>query len=301
MLSNRRFQLGWKKKAAAFRVFDAVPGGDTLYYLTQRHITRTIPRNLAEADGWQIEHARSFRRFFTGDPDRARLFEFGAGWDLHSNLVQWCFGLNYQTVVDIKRLAKPELVNHTIEHLRRNPPRGATRLPETAISHPLEESLSRAYGIEYVAPSDARRTSLLDGSVHLICTTSVLEHIPVETLRQIMRECRRIAGSGAIMSHVIDYTDHYAHSDPSIDEYNFLRYSDEEWARFNPAIHYQNRLRHAEYGEIFREAGFVPLVEHVVEPKGSIGRQDIMLADRFRGMPAAQLLVRTGHWVLARR
>lgn len=298
----RRINLGWKRKAAAFRFLDALPGGDTLYFLTQRHVTRTIPRDLSEHVGWQIEHTRTFRRFFEGDPGRARLFEFGAGWDLLSSLIQWCFGVDDQVVVDIKRLAKLELVNQTIDYLRRNPPSGAKRLPETRIRHPLEESLRRAYGIQYVAPADARRTSLPDGSVDLICTTSVLEHIPRDTLREIMRECHRIASTGAIMSHVIDYTDHYAHSDPSIGEYNFLRYSDSEWQRFNPAIHYQNRLRHAEYGEIFDDAGFVPLLEHAIQPNGSQNeRPEIALSDRFRRLTAGQVFVRTGHWVLARR
>ena len=296
----RRFRLGWKRKAAAFRVFDALPGGERLYYLTQRHVTRTFPRDLSEHDSWQIEHARTFARFFAGDIRRARLFEFGAGWDLHSNLVQWCFGIDHQVVVDVKRLARLELVNHAIDHLRRNRPAGALRVPAERIDAPLEESLRRTFGIRYLAPLDARSTGLDAGRVDLICTTSVLEHIPPDALRAIMRECHRIASRDAVMSHVVDYTDHYAHSDPQISEYNFLQYSDREWDRFNPSIHYQNRLRHAEYGGIFKEAGFVPLHERAITPEGSDGLQGLTLSDRFRGIPDEQLLVRTGYWVLSK-
>jgi hypothetical protein len=298
----RRLEIGWKRKAAAFRLLDALPGADALHYAIQRHVTRSFPRDLAEHDGWQIEHARAFQRFYQGNIGRARLFEFGAGWDLHSSLVQWCFGVSDQVVVDIKPLARLELVNHAIDHLSRHPPAGAARSPVVALVGPIEDALRREYGIHYVAPADARQTGLADSSVDLFCTTSVLEHVPPGALREILRECHRIASADAVMSHVIDYTDHYAHADASIGEYNFLRFTDAEWARFNPGIHYQNRLRHHEYGEIFREAGFVPLAEHTIAAAGSGDPlRGIAVAGRFRGMPREQLTVRTGHWVLARR
>ena len=185
---SRRLKLGWKNKAAAFRLFDALPGGGTLYYLTQRFVTRTIPRDLAEHGGWQFAHARAFREHFTGPIATARLFEFGAGWDLHSSLVQWCYGVDAQVVVDITRLARAELVNHAIAHLRAHPPPGAVRAPEHSVDDPVEESLRRLYGITYLAPADARRTGLDAGSADLICTTSVLEHIPADALAEILRE-----------------------------------------------------------------------------------------------------------------
>jgi hypothetical protein len=298
----RRFKIGWKKKAAAFRVFDALPGGSGLYYLTQRYVTRTIPRDLAKHGGWQFEHARTFRRFYTGDLGRARLFEFGAGWDLHSNLVQWCYGLNDQVVVDISRLARLDLVNRVIAHLRENPPPECLRVPGELLVEPLEHTLLQHYGIRYLAPADARHTALESGSVDLICTTSVLEHIPASMLREIMQECRRIAGKRSVMSHVVDYTDHYAHSDSSISLYNFMRFSAREWERYNPAIHYQNRLRHFEYAKLFDEAGFVPLAENVIDPDASSDPlSGLPLSEPFCRMSPDELRPRTGHWVLALR
>jgi hypothetical protein len=298
----RSFRLDWKRKAAAFRLFNAVPAGQHLYYLTQRYVTRTIPRNLADHGRWQFEHARTFRRAFRGEPGKARLFEFGAGWDLHSSLVQWCYGINDQVVVDISRLVRLSLVNLVIDHLRKEPPPEAGRVPERLITEPLEESLRRFYGIRYLAPADARRTDLESGSVDLVCTTSVLEHIPAGVLAEILEECHRICSDRGIMSHVIDYTDHYAHSDPSISIYNFLKFSDSEWAKYNPAIHYQNRLRHFEYGQLFAASGFVTLAETSLQPDDAadlVAR--VPLSGRFREMSLEQLVPRTGHWVLARR
>jgi hypothetical protein len=295
----RKVKVDWRKKALAFRAFDALPGGQHLYYLTQRYVTRTIPRNLGTHGKWLFEHARVFRQHYGDDLSKARLFEFGAGLDLFSNFVQWCYGVNDQVVVDIRRWVRVELVNQVIAYLKENPPPGGLRVPEIALQHPLEARLRRLYGIQYTAPADARRTGLEDGSIDLMCTTSVLEHVPVGALTEIFREAHRICHTKSVNSHVVDYTDHYAHSDATIGIYNFLRFTDDEWQRFNPAIHYQNRLRHADYGELFRAQGFCVRFEKAIAPDDSESLlSGVPLAGRFRDMPPTALLPRTGHWVL---
>src|SRR5207245_10558273 len=67
------------------------------------------------------------------------------------------------------------------------------------------------------------------------------------------------------MSCRIDYTDHYSHFDKSISPYNFLQYSDKAWALFNPPLHYQNRLRHRDYLDLLRAAGFAVVEEQCRE------------------------------------
>jgi hypothetical protein len=130
----------------------------------------------------------------------------------------------------------------------------------------------------------------------------VLEHLPPGILAEILRECARICHDKSVMSHVVDYTDHYAHSDASINIYNFMRFSDETWSAYNPALHYQNRLRHFEYGQYFEEAGFAPLSVIALEPDDAVELlAAVPLSERFRRMTQAQLLPKTGHWVLARR
>ncbi len=59
------------------------------------------------------------------------------------------------------------------------------------------------------------------------------------------------------MSTLIDYQDHYSYADSSISAYNFLRYDEREWARWNPSLQYQNRLRHSDYRAMFDAEGFV--------------------------------------------
>ena len=299
MQAFRRFRLDWRRKAVAFRLFSALPGGSRLHYLTQRYVTRTFPRNLADHDRWQIVHAQTFARLYGGELASARLFEFGAGWDLHSSLVLWCYGVNHQTVVDISPLARPEQINHAIRYLSRNPPPGALRAPEITVGTDFVARMATLYGIHYRAPLDARDTQLPDDSIDLVCTTSVLEHIPRAVLASILRECRRICAPGAVLSHVVDYTDHYAHSDAAITAYNFLRFSEAEWERFNPPIHYQNRLRHFEYRDLFEAAGFHVLSDTTQQAEEDLAQlARVPLAGRFAAMTSEQLLPRNGHWVL---
>src|SRR5262249_35096564 len=154
------------------------------------------------------------------------------------------------------RWVQPAFVNGAIRHLQRDPPEGAIRTPAALLPEGpgFDRSLETIYGIRYRAPSDARDTGLPAGSVDLVATTSTLEHIPPPDLRAILKETRRLCHRRSVASHVIDYSDHFAHGDGRISVYNFLRYRSEEWARFNTSFHYQNRLRHRDFRPLFEEA-----------------------------------------------
>src|SRR3546814_17378092 len=74
--------------------------------------------------------------------------------------------------------------------------------------------------------------------------------------RLFRSEMRRICRPGALLSMIIDYEDQYDQRGGGTSVYNFLRFSETEWKRFNPDLHYQNRLRHSDHLRIFEDAGF---------------------------------------------
>src|SRR5262249_3214776 len=85
----------WRLKALAFRVLEHLPMQQTAYKMLQRHVTRSYPREHSptrETSASHQHHVRAFRERF-GPLDAARLFEFGAGWDLYGNLVFWSLGI----------------------------------------------------------------------------------------------------------------------------------------------------------------------------------------------------------------
>jgi SAM-dependent methyltransferase len=296
--------MDWRGKALAFRVLDAAPRGDRLYYLLQKRVTKTVPRPLSPTQATArrfMDHLAAARRQAPGDLSQRTLFEFGAGWDLYGNLVAWCGGVGTQLVYDLRRWVRPDQVNTVIRHLMADPPAGAARIPRATLPEDdgFEAALREHYGIDYRAPADAGATGLPDASVDLVFTTSVLEHVPEAPLRRLMRECRRLARPGAVISHVIDYSDHYAHADPAIGPYNFLRFDEAAWQAFNPGIHFQNRLRHADYLRLFDETGFRLLEERAEQPDDALAAlAGLKLAARFRDRPPEELAPTLGHVVL---
>lgn len=293
----------WRLKALAFRVLEHMPLQRTAYTLLQRYVTRSYPRELSptrESSASQQHHLRAFREHF-GPIDEARLFEFGAGWDLYGNLVFWTLGINHQTVMDLSRWVRPGFVNGAIRHLQQEPPEGAVRTPRALLPEgpDFDRDLERAYGIRYLAPADARDTRLPAGSIDLVATTSTLEHVPLPDLRAILKETRRLCHDRSVVSHVVDYSDHFAHGDDQINVYNFLRFRSEQWERFNTSFHHQNRLRHRDFRPIFEEAGFAVIEEHA-EHDADAREQlaSVPLAEDFLHYRTEEILPRVGRFVL---
>lgn len=287
----------------AFWIFGKMPFGRSIYYQVQKRITKTVPRMLVPTVATArrfTEHYYAIAHHFEADLGEARLLEFGAGWDLYGNLVLWCYGINHQTIFDLHRWVKPDQVNIVIRHLASDPPPGAVRSPRNTVGEcdAWEKDLRAFYGIEYRAPADAGQTGLPSESIDLVVTTSVLEHVPEPQIRRLLAECHRVVKQGSLMSHVIDYSDHYSHSDPSIGPYNFLKFSDEEWMRFNPDLHFQNRLRHIDYRKLFEDLGFVVLRDdHApADDTGLLG--EMPLFERYRTRPLEELVPVVGHYLL---
>ncbi len=304
MTAFRHFKINWEKKALAFRAFDTLPFGRWLYGFTQRHITKTVPRPLsptAETGRWFTAHAKAFQEHGKKQLDAASHFEFGAGWDLFPNLVLWCYGMKEQFVYDLNRWARPDQINIVIRHLMVDPPPNCSRKPQCLLreNSDFEEDLILNYKIRYHAPADAGETDLESGSIDTISTTSVLEHIPFSQIPRLLSECHRLMHPSSVMSHVIDYSDHYSHSDANITAYNFLRFTERQWNRFNPGIHYQNRGRHKDFIKLFEGSGFRVVCETHHYPENSENElRSLALASPFRNLPITEILPLTGHIVL---
>lgn len=292
--------MDWRLKAKAFQIFDNAPFGSLMHYLSQRYITKRLPRKIhsvSESSSVFRQHISAFKEHINL-LEKAVYFEFGAGYDFYSNMVMYCYGIERQICVDIKPLAKPFLVNLIINYLNQEEilP-GAVRRPKATLKpETFLEDLNKFYGIDYRGNADASCMELPDGSIDLIATTSTLEHIPYGSLKNIMKECYRLCHSNSVISMQIDYTDHYAHTDPNIDVYNFLSFSEEEWTKFNPGIHYQNRLRHSEYKKLFLEAGFQIVSESYKIPER--GLEQLKLDSHFQNYSIDDLVKTSGHFVL---
>ena len=133
-------------------------------------------------------------------------------------------------------------------------------------------------------------------------STDVLEHIPREDIRAILRETYRILAPGGIAVHTVNCMDHFASFDKNISVYNFLQYSDRAWSKYNSFIHFQNRMRHREYSELFAEAGFELLEENRQLPTEAdlAALKALRIAPRFSAFSLEELSIR-GAWHVLRK
>jgi SAM-dependent methyltransferase len=280
--------MRWLAKAALQRGLGLLPQGERLNYVFQRHVAHSLPasesvfrRKFARAR----QHLRAFEEHGPGVPaGQAVFYEFGAGWDLNIALSYAALGVGRQVLVDIRPSVRLELVNdslRTFERLWEELEAEAGRVLRP-LGGPVGSTgeLQERFGIDYLAPRDARATGLPGESVDFVSSTDTCEHIPAADLTQIFAECRRLLLPGGAFSCRIDLQDHYSYFDPKLSRYHFLRFSDRAWNLVNSPLHYQNRLRAPEYLALAREAG-LEIVTETPSPPG-----DDALAE-LRGLPLA--------------
>lgn len=230
--------MDWRIKLAGHWAVSILPKSDALGYRLQRHVTRSLP--LPEAsfqDHMAVArwHATQATKYLGRTPES--VFEFGAGWDLVIPLTLSTAGVANQTVTDVRRLLRNDLLADTARRL--------------GVSADLE-----ARGIRYLAPIDARATGLPPSQFDLAMSTDTIEHIPASHLVAVLTECRRLLRGGGILTARIDYTDHFSHADARLGPFHFLRYGTPAWRWRNPMSHYQSRLRHRDILAAMDAAGF---------------------------------------------
>ncbi|MFQ5601046.1 MAG: class I SAM-dependent methyltransferase, partial [Candidatus Krumholzibacteriia bacterium] len=253
--------MNWKIKSLGHQILSRAPQAETLNYFLQRHVTGALP----VCDETFVQRVKSARRHFDAfrelkGPgfrlDQARFYEFGAGWDLITALTFYYLGVSDQTVVDIKPLLKLELVDDSLRKFRKLRDRLNLRLlREPGDNGALPrlngvQYLAREFGIKYFAPADVGSVAFQEEGFDFVSSTDTLEHVPPQQIPPLLSGCYRLLKKGGLMSSLIDYRDHYSHYDKRVSAYNFLRYSHEQWKRYNPRLQYQNRLRHKDYIEL---------------------------------------------------
>ncbi|MDP8911707.1 MAG: class I SAM-dependent methyltransferase [Actinomycetota bacterium] len=303
--------MKWVAKALVQSAFSYVPGGERLNYVLQRHVFKSLPGSDAVFRG---KLARAFRHFEAfrehgpkRDPSEAVFYEFGAGWDLIVPLAYYALGVERQILVDIRPLVRLELVADTIRKFDRH-----WRALEQEAPGPLRPlggapvesvaDLEQRFGIAYHAPRDARDTGLPGASIDFISSTDTVEHIPEDDLLRILRECRRLLKPDGVMSYRIDLEDHYAHFDPTISKFNFLRFSDRTWRLLNPPLHYQSRLRYPDHVRLAERAG-LEIVDEIVSRASERDLErarGLEVAERFRNGYSRDDLMVKGLTIVAR-
>lgn len=275
--------MHWQLKGGIQKILGVLPGGATMHYQLQRKFggLRSFEREFdIKVDDWQIMLTRLHEAGIS--IAGRRLFEIGSGWYPTFPLACYLAGAARVTTVDLNRHMKRDLLMACANRLENTISliAGVAQIDEALVRSrqqtmlaALERSTDLALATDgvvvYAAPADASQTDLGDDQVDLIFSNSVLEHVPPEAIDGMYREAMRILAPGGSMFHSVNCGDHYAYVDRSIDQLHYLRYSDAQWARWNNAFLYQNRLRAHTFVERAEAAGFTILLNtaHATEQR----------------------------------
>lgn len=272
----------WLIKAAVQGAISPLPARDRLNHLLQKYVTGSVTltdevfeRKLAQCH----RHLESYRAQHGILP--RHVLELGTGWYPIVPIGLIDAGVERVTTIDVTPLCDLPRARAALERFGPRLPADPAATDAARLLEPL--------GVR-VLVRDARESGLEQGSVDLFVSNNTLEHIPPTVLGEIMAEFRRLSAPGAVMDHFIDMSDHYAHFDRSITEFNYLRYSDRRWRPFNNRLQYQSRLRISDYRRIVEDAGFRVVGEEAERgPTDALER--ITLAPRFRGYARDELAV----------
>jgi SAM-dependent methyltransferase len=241
-----------------------------LLYFAQKHVSGRSAAPIAQiSPSWKF-HERVIR-----EHDVRSVLEFGAGKNLAQNVYLSRLGIR-QTVVDLNPMADFDLINRAIKDVVAL----GVDIPDVTVSE--IEDLQKNFSIEYIAPLDLADSGLPGGSFDACISTNTLEHVPIETIRRVLRELKRLLKPGGLISAQIDYSDHYAHTDRNITRVNFLRFSERDWAKYNHRNHYQNRLRHGHYTQLARDGGYRVIHDEPFAPAPAWpeeGRPELLFGD----------------------
>ncbi len=265
--------MNWKMKALVQNTVAVLPDrlAQPVYYRIQKKFgdpaSDIAPRYRSAAlmGGW----ARRFHEGMQG----ARVLEIGTGRAIDVPIACYLMGAEKIVSVDLNHYLRPELVRQSARYLAAHRDEIIRLLSDAAepqgVSERLQELLALDAGaddfpdelmalinLEYRPGSDARELPFADASFDYALSLNVFEHIPEAVLRAILEEEKRLLGECGAMIHFIDPSDHFAHTDPSISEINFLRYSDRQWRRLGGnRFMYHNRLRASDYLAMFAGLG----------------------------------------------
>ena len=260
----------WRIKALGQRVLAVVPGGDRLYYAIQKNlggfknlsVSNKVSQGIAllevlNATGYSVNEKKTL--------------EIGTGRMPVIPMLFYILGQQSCDTFDIDVLLKGDLTLETVKQmtelsrfLAEHLPWGwdenaGTRLEKLKSVREIAQLFDLMH-MKYHAPADARNTRFPPQCMDVVFSNTTLEHIPSEQLLGLLQETRRVLLPDGVMVHLIDCSDHFSHSDPNISRINFLRFSDDDWQKYNTKFIYQSRLRAGEYRRLIEQAGFKILI-----------------------------------------
>ena len=298
--------MNWRHKAFIQKFISIFPNHERINYMFQKLVTKAVFLDDLHF-GWKVGHAKDHINYFHkyGKPNaESSVFELGTGWYpivpvlfflTNSGKVQsydiqsW---MTKDTQLDTIRKFKEWKESGQLSEYIQNIDEAKWQILEGILANAEQHSLNSINDIIGLSIhlKDARNTELPDNSFDFICSNNTFEHIFPDVLKGILVEFKRIVKKDGLMSHFIDMSDHFAHSDPSITIYNFLQFSVKQWNFIDNKIQPQNRLRYKDFVEMYHDLN-LPLTEEETRPGDLEALKNSNIHPEFASYTAEELAI----------
>ena len=261
------FQINWKLKSLLYKIFSQLKLNKTFYFI-QKYVTKRSNVNIKPSVRlWKL-HSENIKEY-----QIKTVLEIGAGKSLEQNIFFSYFFNNSleQMVIDIRKMIDFDLVNEASKQI------SELLNVQKLKSVNSYDDLFNFYNIKYIAPYKTQNLIEEKKVFDLCISTNTLEHFSIKDLRTLFKDLSIVLKKGGYISAVIDYSDHYSHTDRNISELNFLKYSEKQWQNYNNTYLYQNRLRHDDYVKLLNEYKFI--THKIIQ--GNIGKPPENLNEKF--------------------
>jgi SAM-dependent methyltransferase len=253
------FQINWRLKSLIYWFLYFTFFKKILFFI-QKKITKRAYSSIGVMLYAYKLHFNSLKKYKS-----KKILEFGAGKSLEQNIYLSIKFNNRisQTVIDIDKMIDFNLLNFAKNQLQKK-----IKLSPKLKNIKNLKDLKNFLNIKYYAPIniiDLNEKKKFDA----IISTNVIEHISKTHFETILEKFRKIVKNNGILSFLIDYSDHYSHTDKNISSTNFLKYSKLEFKKYNTPLLFQNRLRHYDYIDIFKNKKF-KILKIIKGQKGDI-------------------------------
>lgn len=296
----------WVLKALIQKIISFLPLSHKINYLFQKHITKglELTDKLFEEKLLHCKNHIQAIQNYGNHNNSLTVLEIGSGWYPIVPIGLYLFGAKIIFTVDITHLFRVKNIkcaiqkylqyfeqNKLSDYLHNVQKERILNLKEILINpkyNDVTEILKRL-NIDYLI-IDEKKLSVKDESIDLITSNNTFEHISEAHLYKIFKDFKRVAGKNCVMSHFIDMSDHFAHIDKTITDYNFMKFSERMWKIIDNNIQPQNRLRLTDFRDIHNTAGFKIISENnITGDKNALTR--IKLDGSFKSIPSELLSV----------
>lgn len=301
----------WMLKAAVQKTISLLPYRNRINFWFQKYVTRGVQLD-AEHLHWKLTHARDHLTYwqkYAREP-HPHCLELGTGWYPIVPVMLYLHGARKIQTIDLNAHLTKETLRISAQKLLAEQQSGALvrkfpdilpdrwqqfeRMARALETHTLTSALDGLH-IEAIV-GDARRLPISDQAIDLICSNNTFEHIYPDVLAGILREFKRVLEPDGVMSHFIDLSDHFAHFDPSINIYNFLRFSEKQWAMIDNDIQPQNRWRWAQYRALYQSLE-IPIREESVREGSPELLREVPVHEEWQAYTEDELAISHGYLI----